>query len=158
MSDSCKTVMALRVTVCVMDARVDLITLRVEDLEAASRYFVDGLGWRQILAVPNEVTFVQLGAGQVLSMFIASGFDEQLGPTVQSQFNLARVVESEAMVQTEVDEMVRAGGRILSEPQRAPWGGYTSVVVDGAGCCWEIAHNPGWSVADDGTVSIGPVE
>jgi catechol 2,3-dioxygenase-like lactoylglutathione lyase family enzyme len=141
-----------------MDARVDIITLRVEDLEAASRYFVEGLGWREILAVPNDVTFVQLGAGQVLGLFIASGFDEQLGPTVQAQFNLARVVESEATVDAEVDEMVRAGGRILSDPQRASWGGYTSVVLDGAGCCWEIAHNPGWSVAGDGTVSIGMVE
>ena len=140
-----------------MDARVDLITLRVEDLETATRYYVDGLGWRLILAVPDEVTFVQLGPRQVLSLFIARGFDEQLGPTVRAQFNLARVVETEAMVHDEVARMVDAGGRVVQAPERAPWGGYTSVVMDGAGCCWEIAHNPGWSVADDGSVSIGPV-
>jgi catechol 2,3-dioxygenase-like lactoylglutathione lyase family enzyme len=141
-----------------MDARVDLITLRVEDLEAATRYFVDGLGWRLVLAVPDDVTFVQLGPGQVLALFIAARFDEQFGPTVHPQFNLARVVASEAMVHAEVERMVEAGGRLLREPERAPWGGYTGVVVDGAGCCWEIAHNPGWSVAEDGTVSIGSVD
>jgi len=93
----------------------------------------------------------------VLALFIARGFDEQLGPTVRAQFNLARVVESEAVVEAEVERMVAAGGRVVQAPERASWGGYTSVVMDVAGCCWEIAHNPGWSVTENGRVSIGTV-
>ena len=47
-----------------MKARVDFITLRVEDLDAATSFYTDGLGWKRILTVPDEVTFIQLGPGQ----------------------------------------------------------------------------------------------
>ena len=57
-----------------------------------------------------------------------------------------------------VASMVEAGATVIKEPQRAVWGGYHGIVLDVAGCCWEIAHNTGWSVADDGTVTIGPVQ
>ena len=42
-----------------MDQRIDLITLRVEDLDAATRFYADGLGWTTMLHVPGEVTFLQ---------------------------------------------------------------------------------------------------
>jgi hypothetical protein len=54
--------------------------------------------------------------------------------------------------------MVEAGATEIKEPQRAVWGGFSGIVLDVAGCCWEIAHNSGWSVAEDGTVTIGPVQ
>lgn len=38
------------------------------------------------------------------------------------------------------------------------WGGYHAYVADPTGVCWEVAHNPGWSVAGDGTVRIGGEE
>ena len=141
-----------------MKGRVDIITLRVEDLEAATAYYTEGLGWKTVLAVPGEVTFIQMGHGQLLALFIASGFDADVGPEVQAQCNLAHNVSSEAEVRDAVASMVAAGATIIKEPQRAVWGGYHGIVLDVAGCCWEIAHNPGWSVADDGTVTIGPVQ
>jgi len=141
-----------------MKARVDFITLRVEDLEAATSYYTDGLGWKAILTVPGEVTFLQLGPGQVLALFIASGFDADVGPEVEAQCNLAHNVSSEAEVREAFAAMVGAGATVIKEPQRAVWGGFHAIVLDVAGCCWEIAHNPGWSVAEDGTVTIGPVD
>ncbi|MGI9016314.1 MAG: hypothetical protein ACR2HR_04280 [Euzebya sp.] len=54
--------------------------------------------------------------------------------------------------------MLEAGGTVLKEPQRAEFGGYHAYVLDRAGLIWEIAHNTGWSVADDGTVTLEPVE
>ncbi len=71
---------------------------------------------------------------------------------------LAHNVDSESDVAAVVDEMVKAGGNVLKEPQRAEFGGYHAYVSDRAGIIWAIAHNPGWSVPDDGTVSIMPVE
>src|SRR5665647_3407949 len=53
-------------------------------------------------------------------------------------------------------ELARA--RILKPAQRAAWGGYHGYFADPAGMPWEVAYNPGWSVADDGTVQMGPVE
>jgi uncharacterized protein len=141
-----------------MKGRVDIITLRVEDLEAATAYYTDGLGWKLALAVPGEVTFIQMGHGQLLALFVASGFDADVGPTVQAQCHLAHNVSSEAEVRAAVESMIQAGATLIKEPQRAVWGGFSGIVIDVAGCCWEIAHNPGWSVAGDGTVTIGPVQ
>jgi len=143
-----------------MQARVDFITLRVEDLEAATAYYTEGLGWNAILTVPGEVTFLQMGPGQVLALFIASGFDADVSQELQAeiQANLAHNVSSEAEVRAAVATMAEAGARVIKEPQRAVWGGFHGIVLDVAGCCWEIAHNPGWSVAEDGTVAIGPEE
>jgi uncharacterized protein len=142
-----------------MKARVDIITLRVEDLERATAYYTEGLGWKPVLAVPGEVTFIQMGHGQLLALFVASGFDADVGPEIQAriQCNLAHNVSSEAEVRAAVASMVEAGATVIKQPQRAFWGGYHGIVLDVAGCCWEVAHNPGWSVADDGSVTIGPL-
>jgi uncharacterized protein len=140
-----------------MQGRVDIITLRVEDLDAATAYYTEGLGWKAVLIVPGEVTFIQMGHGQLLSLFVASGFDADVGPEVEAQCNLAHNVGSEAEVLEAFASMVEAGATVIKEPQHAVWGGFSGIVLDVAGCCWEIAHNPGWSVADDGTVTIAPV-
>lgn len=141
-----------------MQPRVDFVTLRVEDLKTATRYYVDGLGWQPLLEVPGEVTFFQIGHGQVLSLFAAAGFDEDAGGRLGAPVTLAHNVGSAEEVRAVVDKMVRAGARVLKTPQHASWGGYHALVEDPSGFGWEIAHNPGWSVAADGTVSLGPKE
>jgi catechol 2,3-dioxygenase-like lactoylglutathione lyase family enzyme len=141
-----------------MEQRIDILTIRAEDVAAATRYYVDRLGWRPILAVPGEVTFVQLGHGQALSVYDAAGFDADAGGPLASPFTLGHIVESQEEVGRVVDEMVTGGGTVLKPPQRAAWGGYHAFVIDPVGCCWEIAHNPGWTVASDGTVSLQAVE
>jgi hypothetical protein len=35
------------------------------------------------------------------------------------------------------------------------WGGYSGTFTDPEGHAWEVAHNPGWTLGDDGTVSMG---
>ena len=42
--------------------------------------------------------------------------------------------------------------------QRADFGGFHGYFADPSGFRWEIATNPGWSVAPDGHVTIGPIE
>jgi catechol 2,3-dioxygenase-like lactoylglutathione lyase family enzyme len=138
-----------------MERRVDLVTLRVTDLEGATRYYAEALGWEPLLAVPGEVTFFQSAPGQLLSLFDAAGFDADLQGLAEASFTLAHNVGSEAEVDAVVAEMVAAGARVLKPAQRADWGGYHALVADPAGTCWEIAHNPSLSVAPDGTVSMG---
>jgi len=59
----------------------------------------------------------------------------------------------------EVDAVVErartAGARIAREPGETFWGGYSGLFVDPDGHPWEVAHNPHWSLRDDGTVSLG---
>jgi uncharacterized glyoxalase superfamily protein PhnB len=40
-----------------------------------------------------------------------------------------------------------------SRPRRF-WGGYSGVFVDPDGHPWEVAHNPHWTVRDDGSVNL----
>lgn len=138
-----------------MERRVDLVTVRVADVESATRYYVDGLGWQPLLAVPGEVTFFQIAPGQALSLFDAAGFDADLGGRVETTCTLAQIVGTEDEVDAVVEAMVVAGASILKPPQRADWGGYHALVADPSGVCWEIAHNPGWSVGPDGEVALG---
>jgi hypothetical protein len=74
-----------------------------------------------------------------------------------ASFALAQNVDSEAEVDTVFARAVAAGATALKEPQHASFGGYHAYVADPDGHRWEIAHNPGWSVDDDGTVRLGPV-
>jgi uncharacterized protein len=58
----------------------------------------------------------------------------------------------------EVDEVIEearaAGARIGREPGETFWGGYSGVFVDPEGHPWEVAHNPGWTVNADGTITL----
>jgi uncharacterized glyoxalase superfamily protein PhnB len=51
-------------------------------------------------------------------------------------------------------EAVAAGGAVLREAGATEWGGYTGVFADPDGHPWEVAHNPHWRIADDGTISL----
>lgn len=141
-----------------MEPRITILTLRVEDLDAATRYYTEGLGWEPILAVPGEVTFVQVAPGLALSLFAAHGYDTDAGKPLPAPFTLAHNVDSEDSVRAVVAEMAAAGGTVVKEPQRASWGGFHAFVVDPTGIPWEVAYNAGWHVADDGTITLGPVD
>jgi catechol 2,3-dioxygenase-like lactoylglutathione lyase family enzyme len=130
----------------------------VEDLDAASEYCIDRLGWQPLLAVPGEVAFLQVAPGVALSLFNANGFGADTGEPLRYPFTLARNVAGDQDVREVVARMVQACGTVLKEPQRAEWGGYHGFVADPAGLPWEIAHNPGWAISDDGTVRMGGVD
>lgn len=140
------------------DQRLDVLTLRVEDLDAATRFYTDGLGWEPLLAVPGEVTFFQVGHGRVLSLFGAEGFDAEADSQIPHPFTLAQNVRSANEVGMAVDRLVDAGATVIKAPAKASWGGVHALVRDPSGFGWEIAHNPGMEVADDGSVSMRPVE
>jgi predicted lactoylglutathione lyase len=52
--------------------------------------------------------------------------------------------------------MTAAGGVLVKEPQQGQFGGiFHAHVQDPNGLVWEIAHNPGWRITDDGGVELG---
>ena len=60
----------------------------------------------------------------------------------------------------EVDEVIEqaraAGATIGREPAETFWGGYSAVFLDPDGHPWEVAHNPHWGLADDGSGVLNP--
>ena len=58
----------------------------------------------------------------------------------------------------EVDEVIEqaraAGATIGREPAETFWGGYSAIFIDPDGHPWEVAHNPGWTITEDGRTQI----
>jgi catechol 2,3-dioxygenase-like lactoylglutathione lyase family enzyme len=142
-----------------VEPRVTFITLGVPDLDAARRFYVDGLGWEPALDVPGEVIFIQVGHGLLLALFDAGKMAADIGagapvaPT--AGIALAHNVGTEAEVVQAIDRAAAAGATVLKPAQATTWGGHHGYFADPAGFVWEVAHNPGWRVEPDGRVAIG---
>ena len=48
----------------------------------------------------------------------------------------------------------QAGGKIVRPAAHAEWGGLSGAFADPDGYVWEVAHNPGWTITDDGSIRI----
>lgn len=145
-----------------MEQRLSLVTLGVPDLEAARRFYLDGLGWRPVLDLPGTVTFVPVGPGLVLSLFDAADLAADIGDgraaaSGPADVTLAHNVGSPEEVDAALADAVRAGATVLKPAQRASWGGYHAYFADPAGTVWEVAHNPGMTVDADGKVRLTEV-
>src|SRR3954447_3435872 len=139
-----------------MEQRLSLITLGVADLDRAVAFY-RSLGW----APGNDyaahgVAFFQL-PGLVFALWsrdelAADSAVEDTGGWggVTPAYN----TRSAAEVDTVIEEARAGGARIAREPAETFWGGYSGVFVDPDGHPWEIAHNPRWTVRDDGSVSL----
>ncbi|MBO0919504.1 VOC family protein [Cellulomonas sp. zg-ZUI222] len=130
-----------------MDARVNLVTLAVQDVARSRRFYVDGLGWPVLGEVPGEVVFVRLSPTLVLSLWRAASFVDEVGPAGtppgEAPFVLAHNVPTPAAVDAAVADVIAAGGALVHAPVRREWGGYSAYVADPDGFRWELAYNPG---------------
>src|ERR687893_1121230 len=61
------------------EQQVHPTTRATADLDAARRFYVEGLGWRPLLDVPGEIVFFQVAPGAVLAFFEAGKFAQDLG-------------------------------------------------------------------------------
>ncbi len=129
-----------------MQPRISLITLGVSDLARAQAFYV-AMGWGTPLRPDGEIAFFQAG-GMVLGLWTALGGHGAPG------VELAHNVPSSGEVDAVLAEATRAGGTIIRPAARAEWGGYSGAFSDPDGYVWEVAHNPGWGLADDGSVRL----
>jgi uncharacterized protein len=138
-----------------MQQRVSVITLGVSDL-ARSRAFYESLGWRSGASPEDDVVFFQSG-GMVVALWDRARLAEDSAvsdPGGWGGVTLAHNVRTEAEVDAVIDEARAAGAAIGREPAATFWGGYSGVFIDPDGHPWEVAHNPGWVIAPDGSVAL----
>ena len=138
-----------------MRQRVTLITLGVTDLERA-RGFYEALGFSTGAGPGDDVVFFQAGE-MVLALWDRAKLAED--SCVQDGggwggVTLAMNVDSPAQVDAVTEEARAAGATIGREPAETFWGGYSSVFVDPDGHPWEVAHNPHWTLREDGAVTL----
>jgi catechol 2,3-dioxygenase-like lactoylglutathione lyase family enzyme len=143
-----------------MEPSIHFITFATADLDAARAFYCAGLGWAPLMDVPGEIIFFQIAPGLVMGLFDAEKFNEDLlgkaATTAVSGVTLSHNVGSPAEVDSTIEAFVAAGATVLKHPQQGAFGGiYHAHVTDPNGLVWEIAHNPGWSIAGDGKVSLG---
>jgi predicted lactoylglutathione lyase len=138
-----------------MEQRVSLITLGVTDLGRA-RAFYEALGWTTNAAPDDDVVFFQAGG-----MIVALWSRTQLATDTAVEdsggwggVTLAHNERSPAKVDAVLAEAEAAGATIARVGAETFWGGYSGVFVDPDGHAWEIAHNPHWTIRDDGSVTL----
>jgi len=144
-----------------MEQRLTMVTLGVRDLARARKFYEEGLGWALGSGVEGQVAFYQLG-GMLLGLYglEALAEDAQLAPPdLQPGRNfggvtLAYNVASPEVVDATLKEAEAAGATILKPGEKVFWGGYSGYFADPDGHPWEVAHNPFWTLKEDGTVSL----
>ena len=137
-----------------MQQRVSLITLGVVDL-ARARAFYEALGWVRGND-SDEVVFFRAG-GTIVGLWGRAALAEDSGVEDGGGWGgvtLAHNVRSPAEVDAVIAEARSAGATIAREPGATFWGGYSGVFVDPDGHPWEVAHNPGWTLSEDGAVQL----
>jgi hypothetical protein len=140
-----------------MQARVSLITLGVDDL-ARARAFYERMGWRTRAEPDADVVFFQTGSSIVAlwdrrMLAQDSGVEDGGG---WGGVTLAHNVHSPEQVDAVLAEAAAAGAKIARAGAETFWGGYSGVFIDPDGHPWEIAHNPHWTLQEDGSVMLAP--
>jgi catechol 2,3-dioxygenase-like lactoylglutathione lyase family enzyme len=133
-----------------MDQRLSLVTLGVGDLARAEAFY-SALGWQRGNE-HDDVVFFQCG-GLVVALWDRALLAEDSAVTDGGGWGgvtLALNVHSPAEVDAVLEEARAAGATIGRAGAETPWGGYSGVFLDPDGHPWEVAHNPFWTVTDDG--------
>lgn len=138
-----------------MEQRVSLITLGVADVQQAQAFY-ERLGW-QGQEVEETVFFQAGGVAIVLwgrdKLAPDCGLPDKQGGGFEG-IALAHNVRSRADVDEVIAAAERAGAVVTRPAAETFYGGYAGVFTDPDGHAWEIAHNPGFPLAEDGSVAV----
>src|SRR5690625_520564 len=141
----------------VVQPRISLLTIAVDDLDRSLRFYRDGLGFETEGIVGQEfeygaVAFFALEAGLKLAIYPRKSLIKDPGLTPQqpnsAEFSIGHNVSSRAVVDQAMLQAQRAGGTIAKPAQDTFWGGYAGYFQDPDGHLWEVAWNPDWPVQD----------
>jgi hypothetical protein len=141
-----------------MKPRITLITIGVDDLEAAVRFYRDGLGLRTQGIVGREfdhgaVAFFELQAGLKLALWPRKSISHDTGLAVSerspTEFALAHNVASRAEVDAVMKQAQDAGATVVKPARETFYGGYAGYFQDPDQHLWEVAWNPHLLLQDD---------
>lgn len=128
-----------------MEQRITFFTLGVNDLQVSTGFYETNFGWKRSAMSTENIVFFDLN-GIHLSLYNRKALAEDA--TVDEAgsgfkgFTLAHNVGSEKEVDELIEDLRNKGVKIVKEPQKVFWGGYSSYISDPDGNLWEIAFNP----------------
>jgi uncharacterized protein len=136
-----------------MQQQISVITLGVADLARSYGFYGDGFGWTPVFR-NDDIVFYQMN-GFVFGTWLSKELEADMQRTKLERpgaFALAHNVANAHEVQTVLDCLARAGGRILRAADEPPHGGVRGYVADPDDHAWEIAWNPAWPISAEGYV------
>ena len=140
-----------------MNQHLHLITLGVSDFEKSKKFYTDTLGWKPASASQDDVAFFQAG-GVVFAIYPREKLAEDALVSPEghgfSGITLAYNARSESEVDQVISELKAKGVKILKEPQKAFWGGYSSYFADPDDFHWEVAYNPYFPFDANGNLKL----
>jgi hypothetical protein len=137
--------------------RITLLTLGVDDLERALRFYRDGLGLKSDGIVGTQfefgaVEFFDLQNGLKLALWprrsLAHDTALPVAPRSATEFSIGHNVASKAEVDEVMAQARRAGATVVKPAADTFWGGYAGYFQDPDGHLWEVAWNPQLSITD----------
>jgi uncharacterized protein len=138
-----------------MDQRISLVTLGVSDYRRAKTFY-EALGWTAALDV-EETAFFNAN-GVVLVLWARDKLADDMGIADDGArwggIALAHNVGSRQEVHDLIEQARGHGAEITREPSVTFYGGYAGAFRDLDGHVWEVAHNPGFGLGDDGSVIL----
>ena len=138
-----------------MKQSISLITLGVADYRRAKAFYED-LGWAPLVEI-EETAFFQAN-GVVLVLWAREKLAADMGLPDEGASWSGIVLAHNVGSRAEVNDIVaraRANGAVVTrEPSQTFYGGYAGGFRDLDGHAWEIAHNPGFGLTDDGSVVV----
>ena len=138
-----------------MEQRVSLVTLGVRDLGRA-RAFYEALGWKTRAKPDDDVAFFPT-PGVILALWDRASLAEDSAVSDSGGWGgvtLAYNVRSPAEADEVLAAAAAAGGTILRPGSETFWGGYSGIFADPEGHPWEVAHNPHWTLDDEGSITL----
>jgi hypothetical protein len=127
-----------------MSLRVSVITLGVESLDRARRFYEEGLR-APVRESGSGVVYLELPGVRValyprpeLAAYLGLPEDEPLSRGSVLSWNLG----DEDQVAAVMARAGLAGAEVLRAPQRMAWGGFAGSFRDLDGHIWEIVFNP----------------
>jgi len=140
-----------------MDARIDVITLAVADLDRALAFYRDGLGLQTRGVIGTEfvgddtapagaIALFELHGGLMMALYprteLAKDANVALAPATPGEFSLGHLVSTKADVDTLLSRAQAAGATLTDPPHDRPWGIYSGYFRDPDGHLWEVIWNP----------------
>jgi len=138
-----------------MQQRITIIGIGVKDLAVANDFYIGKFGWKKMDTSNEDITFLALN-GILLSLYPLDKLSEDatvtLGDATYRPVTFAHNLASEKEVDQLFLELEAKGVKIIKQPQKVFWGGYSGYVTDPDGNLWEIAHNPYLALDEKGNI------
>ena len=140
-----------------MNQHLHLITLGVTDFAKSNQFYTEILGWKPSKASNDDIAFFQAG-GVVFAIYPREKLAEDALVSPEghgfSGITLAHNARSESEVAEIISGLKSKGVKIIKEPQKVFWGGYSSYFADPDDYRWEVAYNPFFPFDESGNLKL----